>query len=147
MFDDDVGFDADLPPIPKYVILDLIIVTGIDTSAVDIVADISSLCKQNTCHLILAGIPRVIRPALKTGGVKPSVTNRHLSFSPDLEAALGKAEDELLKNVGHNEQKAADAGAELKHKRVMSMIGHGLRNALREITIYLLQRIWKRWKN
>lgn len=105
MFDDEGGFDPDLPPIPKYVILDLSIVTGIDTSAVDVLADISSLCRENKCNLILAGIPPVIRPALIKGGVKPSITNKHLSFSPDLETALGKAEDELLKFVGHNEEK------------------------------------------
>ena len=35
MFDDEdiSGFDGDLPPIPKYIIIDMSIVTGIDTSA------------------------------------------------------------------------------------------------------------------
>ncbi|KAL7532451.1 hypothetical protein ACHAXR_004636, partial [Thalassiosira sp. AJA248-18] len=133
MFDDEAGFDDDLPPIPKYVILDLSIVTGIDTSAVDVLAEISSLCKENKCQLILAGIPPAIRQAFITGGLKPSSTNKHLSFSPDLEASLGKAEDDLLRVVGHNEKKAADAGAQLRHKRIVSMVDHGLRHALREI--------------
>ncbi|KAL7550719.1 hypothetical protein ACHAWF_013954 [Thalassiosira exigua] len=135
MFDEDpdVGCDADLPPIPKYLILDLTIVTGIDTSAVDVLADISSLCRDNKCQLIFAGIPRVIRSALIKGGVKPSKANQHLSFSPDLEAALGKAEDELLKFVAHNEEKAADVGAKLRHQRKISSVDFGLRHALREI--------------
>mmetsp|Transcript_16617 Transcript_16617/g.35906 ORF Transcript_16617/g.35906 Transcript_16617/m.35906 type:complete len:1197 (-) Transcript_16617:138-3728(-) len=131
--DEDGAFDADLPPIPKYVILDLSIVTGIDTSAVDVLADISSLCKEKKCNLILAGIPRVIRQALITGGVKASRTNKHLSFSPDLETALGKAEDELLRVVGHNEDRLTKVGDQLRHKRRVSMVDHGLRHALREI--------------
>lgn len=110
MFDDADGpNEEDLPPVPKYVILDLSIVSGIDTSAVDVLADISSLCKEHKCNLILAGIPRVIRQALIHGGVKPSRTNKHFSFSPDLESALGKAEDELLKYVGHNEEKVSSS--------------------------------------
>ena len=133
MFDNEAGFDPDLPPFPKYIILDLSIVTGIDTSAVDILADISSLCKENKCNLIFAGTPRSIRPALIKGGVKPSTNNRHLSYVPDLEAGLGKAEDELLKFVAHNEEKAADAGKKLTHQRKVSRIDHGLRHALSEI--------------
>ena len=104
MFDPCDG-EVDLPPIPKYIILDLSIMTGIDTSAVDVLGDISALCKEHKCSLILTGIRSDIKRSLITGGVKPSRTNKHLNFSPDLESALGKAEDELLKYVGHNEEK------------------------------------------
>mmetsp|Transcript_9447 Transcript_9447/g.20438 ORF Transcript_9447/g.20438 Transcript_9447/m.20438 type:complete len:596 (+) Transcript_9447:1310-3097(+) len=133
MFDDEAGYDPNLPPMPKYLILDLSIVTGIDTSAVDVLGEISSLCKEHKCNLILSGIPRVIKPALMTGGVKPSRTNQHICFCPDLDSALGRAEDELLKVVGHNEEKAAETGAQLRHQRKVSMVDHGLRHALSEI--------------
>jgi len=46
MFDPCDG-EIDLPPIPKYIILDLSIMTGIDTSAVDVLGDISALCKEH----------------------------------------------------------------------------------------------------
>ena len=138
MFDDgdtDTGFDEDpdIPPIPKYLILDLSLVTGIDTSAVDVLGEISALCRENHCGLLFAGIPRAIRPALITGGVNPSRTNPHLRFSPDLDAALGRAEDELLRIVGHNEEKAAEMGARRSHTRNVSMVDHGLRQTLSDI--------------
>ena len=157
MFDEEVGFDEDLPPIPKVLILDMTIVTGIDTSAVDgefkchcfmfhqfihilyicstyrsytlVIAEICTLCRENQCSLILAGIPQAIRPALISGGVKPSRVNKHLSFSVDLDAALGKAEDDLLK--------AADVGGQQRYRRKASIVDnapdHGLRYALEAI--------------
>lgn len=131
MFEDE---DRDLNlPTPKYVILDTSIITGIDASAVDVLADIASLCKENRCKLILAGIPRIIGPSLATGGVKPSASNKHLSIESDLEAALGKAEDELLKYIGHKEEQSIEAGKRLRHIRRVSMVDHGVRHALREI--------------
>lgn len=65
--------------------------------------------------------------------MNPSVTNKHLTFSTDLESALGRAEDELLKFVGHNEEKITKVGDQLRHKRMVSMVDNGLRHALREI--------------
>ena len=101
--------------------------------SVDVLAEISSLCKGHNCQLILAGLPKVVRPALIAGGVKPTRLNSHLSFVSDLEAALGKAEDELLKFVGHNEEKTIRVAEELKHKRKISMADFGLRHALNSI--------------
>ena len=137
MFDDGDAYDPDLPPIPKHIILDLSIVTGIDTSAVDILDEIVSLCKTSKCKLTLAGIPRSIRPQLITGGVKPSLTNKHVSFSPDLEAALGKAEDELLRTEGDtNMPTILDPTEDMSKIRQQWRVGsadQGLHHALREI--------------
>ena len=36
-----------LPPLPKFLILDMALVTGIDTSTVDIISDIIHLCSKN----------------------------------------------------------------------------------------------------
>ena len=36
-----------LPPLPKFIILDMALVTGIDTSTVDIISDIIHLCSKN----------------------------------------------------------------------------------------------------
>ena len=122
MFEDEDISDPNLPPIPKFLILDLSIMTGIDTSAVDVLADISALCKEHKCSIIFAGVSRIVKPALITGGVNPSKANKHLSFSPDLECALGKAEDALLKFVGHNEEKVS--GILSLHDYVYSITTH-----------------------
>jgi MFS superfamily sulfate permease-like transporter len=125
--------DVDLPPIPKYVILDMSIVTGIDTSAVDVMAEISTLCKVNQCCLILSGIPPTVKPPLIAGGLTPSRLNPHLFFMDDLDVSLGKAEDDLLKLVARNEERLIQEGKKQKHQRITSMIDHGLRYALRKI--------------
>jgi hypothetical protein len=132
MFDDECDL-SDTHPTPKYVILDLSIMTGIDASAIDVLADISSLCKENRCKIIFTGIPQMIGASLERGGVRPSASNRHLSIELEIEAALGKAEDELLKYVGHKEERTIAAGNRLRHIRRVSMIDHGLRHALRAI--------------
>ena len=133
MFDDvDVVDDALLPPKPRYVVLDMSIVSGLDVSAVDCFADVTSLCKTEGCKLIIAGASRVVRPALIAGGVKPA-SHPHLSFVEDLEAALGSAEDGLLKFVACNEEKARKVGKKLKHLRQMSQFDIGLRLALKQI--------------
>jgi len=133
MFDDvDVVDDALLPPKPRYVVLDMSIVSGLDVSAVDCFADVTSLCKTEGCKLIISGASRVVRPALIVGGVKPA-SHPHLSFVEDLEAALGSAEDGLLKFVACNEERARKVGKKLKHLRQMSQFDIGLRLALKQI--------------
>lgn len=136
MFTDDEnapGSDFDLPPVPKYVLLDMSIVTGIDTSAVDVMGEISALCKANSCCLLLSGIPPQLKPALIAGGLVPSRQNPHLFFMDDLDTALGKAEDDLLKVVAQNEEKLIQDGKKQRHQRITSMIDNGLRYALRKI--------------
>jgi CRP-like cAMP-binding protein len=135
MFTDaESNCNVEVPPKPKYVLLDLSIVTGIDTSAVDIMVEISSLCKSNSCHLLLSGIPPSVKPSLIAGGLTPSRLNHpHLSFMDDLDTSLGKAEDDLLRLVAHNEERIIKDGKKQKHQRITSMIDNGLRYALRKI--------------
>lgn len=104
MFDEpqDISDHHDLPPIPKHIIIDLSIVTGIDSSAVDVIMEIVDLCKAFGCKMIFAGVPEFIRPFLTNGGVRPSTKNKHISYEPDLDLALGKAEDGLLKGEFHS---------------------------------------------
>ncbi|KAG7357645.1 STAS domain containing protein [Nitzschia inconspicua] len=40
---------------PEYLILDLTLVTGMDTSTVDVFLDIRNLCRANSCKLLMAG--------------------------------------------------------------------------------------------
>ena len=105
MFEDPME-DVDpifLPPLPKILVLDLTLVTGIDTSAVDAFSEILALCSRYNCKLFLAGVSQNLRQVMYLGGVKPEIiqdrTKRKLRFFSDLDAAVGKAEDILLE--GH----------------------------------------------
>lgn len=96
-FDGDIDFE--IPPMPKFVILDFTLVTGMDTSAVDVIAGIVQLCKSHCCKLFMAGLSHRIHTTLSLGGVKPETgerSKRQIRFFPDLDSALGKAEDMLL---------------------------------------------------
>jgi CRP-like cAMP-binding protein len=84
---------------PEYLILDLTLVTGMDTSTVDVFSDIRNLCRSNNCKLLMAGMSPNIRSILALGNFKPDAgvrSKRQLRFFPNLDAALGKAEDMLL---------------------------------------------------
>jgi MFS superfamily sulfate permease-like transporter len=89
-----------IPPLPRIVVLDLTLVTGMDTSAVDAFSDILSLCGQFDCKLFLAGVSPFLRQVMNLGGVKPETTlnrsERKLRFFSDLDLAVGKAEDFLV---------------------------------------------------
>jgi hypothetical protein len=91
---------AFLPPIPKIVILDMMLVTGMDTSAVDAFSDVLTLFGTHNCKLFLAGLSNELRQIMALGGVKPETgrerRDRRLRFFPDLDSAVGKAEDLLL---------------------------------------------------
>ena len=105
-----------VPPIPKVVIIDLTLVTGIDTSAVDVFAEILNHCGNHNCKLFLSGVSTSLRQVMALGGVKPEMSRdrskRKLRFFPSLDDAVGKAEDfilddanmngcDLLENCGH----------------------------------------------
>lgn len=77
--------EFDIPPIPKYIIVDLALVTGMDTSAVDVVSDILSLCQHFNCELLFSGVSREIRLTLVMGGKLPMYTSmRPLMWSTSL---------------------------------------------------------------
>ena len=139
MFDDcddgsNYAIEFELPPIPKYILLDMSIVTGIDTSAVDIMVEISSLCKANCCCLLISGIPSTVKSSLIVGGLTPSRQNHpHLFFMDDLDSSLGKAEDDLLKIVAQREERLTQESKRQRHQRITSMIDNGMRYALRKI--------------
>jgi SulP family sulfate permease len=84
---------------PKYLILDLTLVTGMDTSTADIFQDIRNLCGSSKCKLLMSGMSPEIRSILALGGFKADAgvrSKRKLRFFQNLDAALGKAEDMLL---------------------------------------------------
>jgi hypothetical protein len=76
------------------------LITGMDTSTVDIFNEIKNLCSSNNCKLFVTGLTSNFRSILSLGGFKPEEmaqrSERKLRFFASLDAALGKAEDLLL---------------------------------------------------
>ena len=74
-------------------------VTGMDTSAVDVISDIINLCDRNGCKLFVSGASPNLRSVLAHAGVKPlggDRSKRKLRFFNSMDVAIGKAEDNLL---------------------------------------------------
>lgn len=96
-----------VPPIPKVLVLDLTLVTGMDTSSVDVFADIVTLCSTYNCKVFLGGPTRVLIETMSLSGLKPDTaavrSTRKLRFFSDLDKAVGKAEDMLLQQEGFEE--------------------------------------------
>jgi sulfate permease, SulP family len=94
--------ESSLVPKPRIVILDMSLVTGMDTSAVDVFADILNLLSGHDCKLFLSGLPTRLREVLKFGGVQtdsaPIPSKRKLRLFATLDGAIGKAEDSLLES-------------------------------------------------
>jgi SulP family sulfate permease len=120
-----------LPPSPLYIIMDFTIVSGMDTSAIDLLRETITLCKNNHCRLYIAGMSQTLRLNLAYAGVKPDGNTFY--FQPDLEAALGKAEDGILNSVYHViEQTEHDVGLR-RRERALSNADDGFRFALDKI--------------
>lgn len=115
-------------PLPKIVIIDLSLVSGLDTSAVGAFADMKSICAIHDCKIFLSGVSVSIRETMRLSGVEPEKTanrsQRRLRFFPDLDSAIGKAED-LLIELGHVEDTS------IFHRS--TTVGDGFRLALRQI--------------
>ena len=115
----------EIPPVPLVLVIDLSLVTGMDTSSVDCFDTIRQLCKSHNCKLHLCGLSPRMKKTLRLGGVRPdkkkrrrrapqgggrrgpsSMNNanmrdddddgRTLLFFQDLDSGLGKAEDYLI---------------------------------------------------
>ena len=92
-------FQQQCSPANENIEKDLTLITGMDTSTVDIFNDIRNLCASNNCKLFVTGLTSSLRGILNLGGFKPETTDRSkrkLRFFSNLDAALGKAEDLLL---------------------------------------------------
>lgn len=109
----DGDFDVEIPPMPKFVILDFTLCTGMDTSTVDVISGIIQTCKNHDCKVFLAGISLRMRTTLTLGGIKPLTgerSKRQIRFFPDLDSALGKAEDMLLSDADIHKHEVLDEG-------------------------------------
>jgi MFS superfamily sulfate permease-like transporter len=89
-----------IPPVPVVLILDLSLITGMDTSAVDAFMDILRICKTNNCKLYLCGLSPRLKKTFAKGGMRPDTKgprkSRTLLYFSDLDHGLGRAEDVLI---------------------------------------------------
>eukprot|EP00521_Asterionellopsis_glacialis_P011202 CAMPEP_0195293998 /NCGR_PEP_ID=MMETSP0707-20130614/13943_1 /TAXON_ID=33640 /ORGANISM="Asterionellopsis glacialis, Strain CCMP134" /LENGTH=932 /DNA_ID=CAMNT_0040354855 /DNA_START=29 /DNA_END=2824 /DNA_ORIENTATION=- len=130
MFDEQEDYVSEfpLPPLPKFLIIDFTIVAGLDTSAIDLIREIITICRGHRCRLFLTGLEQDLKASLAYSGIKPSST---LQFIADVELALGRAEDGLLTEVCKIEEQAEhDAKVRLRSR---SYGDDGFRFALRMI--------------
>jgi STAS domain len=101
---------SSITPCPKVVIIDMTLVSGIDTSAVDAFKDILNVCTNNDCKLFLSGVSPNIQKVMKLVGVHPGSvairSQRKLRFFLDLDTAIGKAEDVLIEIESFEEEVA-----------------------------------------
>lgn len=127
-----------LKPESKFLILDLTLVTGMDTSTVDVFSEIRNLCSGGNCKLFMAGMSTSIRSILALGGFKPDTgvrSKRQLRFFASLDAALGKAEDMLLESDydGVRSDQAPPRPPRPGMRRLVRRNASGFQKALRHI--------------
>jgi hypothetical protein len=128
------------PPIPKALIIDMSLTTGMDTSTVDIFADIKELCSNNGCKLFLCGLSSRLRGGLALGGIKPDMkrvgSERSVRFFRELDIALGKAEDLLtgeFEEVNKDNRSQQCSRAALLHSGIGGGSDNGFGFALEQI--------------
>ena len=120
----------DLPPKPKVLILDMSLISGMDTSTLDIFAEIKDLCKNNNCKLFLCGLSARAKKGLALTGVKPGTGSKDLRlvrFFADLDVALGKAEDFISLDLQEKEK------IDFARRTFSDLTGSGFQRALKYI--------------
>jgi len=83
---------------PRFLLIDLRRVTGIDSSAVVAFVKVTRLAEANGFELVLAGASDLVRAQLELGGVAAS--EGIVRFEPDLDRGLQRCEDVLLGDDG-----------------------------------------------
>jgi hypothetical protein len=100
-----------------------------DTSAVDAFKDILVVCGNHNCKLFFSGVSTRLREVMSLCGVNPEDVSdrskRKLRFFPDLDSAIGKAEDMLIQLDAFEEDSF--------QTRPLPLAGCGFRRALNQI--------------
>lgn len=117
--------------VPKYIIIDFSMVSGMDTSAVDLFHEIVSLCREQHCKIFLSGTTTNLRSLMIHAGIQGST--EHVRYTTDLEIALVKAEDGLLSRIYHLEDKDKMESAQRRRARSVSNAEDGFVYALKKI--------------
>ena len=83
---------------PRFLVIDLRRVTGVDSSAVVSFVKVMRLAEAGGCEVIFTAASDPVRAQLARGGVVSS--DGHVSFEPDLDRGLQRCEDALLSTPG-----------------------------------------------
>jgi len=89
--------DTDLS-IPRFLVLDLPLMLGVDASAVDAFIRITKLAKDNRCRVFIAGANKTVKRYLRKKG-SLLTDSRYVRFFWDMDEALGVCEDTVLRDV------------------------------------------------
>lgn len=94
LLDEAIQLDFPIPPVPIVLVLDLSLITGMDTSSVDVFMDIWRLCKSNDCKLYVCGCSPRLRQTFARGGMKPDSKgpkkSRTFLYFSDFDHGLGR---------------------------------------------------------
>ena len=94
---------------PRFLVIDLWRVTGVDSSAVVSFVKVLSLAEAHGFEVIFTGASDPVRAQLARGGVEE--TRGLAVFEPDLDRGLQRCEDALLSSPSLDEAKAAHPAA------------------------------------
>jgi CRP-like cAMP-binding protein len=108
-------------------------VSGMDTSAMDLFKDILALCKDHRCSFLLSGLQSDLKANLIFAGIKPTPGATRFRFSADLETALAQAEDGLLSSRFRWEEKDMEESQRRRRERIESTVEDGFLYALKKI--------------
>jgi SulP family sulfate permease len=89
---------------PRFLVIDLRRVSGVDSSAVVSFAKVASIAEATGFELIFTGASEPVRAQLTRGGV--TETEGPVRFEPDLDRGLQRVEDALLSSPGLPDAKA-----------------------------------------
>jgi SulP family sulfate permease len=93
---------------PRFLLIDLRRVSGVDSSAVMAFAKVMHLARANGFELVLAGASDPVKEQLRSGGVV--AVERVVRFEPDLDRGLQRCEEGLLE--GTADGAVADASSD-----------------------------------
>jgi SulP family sulfate permease len=113
---------------PRFLVIDLRRVTGVDSSAVVSFAKVMRLAEAHGFEVILTGASDAVRSQLARGGVVE--THGLVRFEPDLDRGLQSCEDELLSAPG-----LIDAKAGHPSRRGPDVLPPGLAEHLEHISL------------
>ncbi len=110
---------------PRFLVIDLRRVTGVDSSAVVSFLKVTHLAEANGFELVLTGVSDPVRKQLEQGGIAPS--DGVVRFEPDLDRGLQRCEEGLLEDAGAEPVPSAEDG--------LAGMPRGLRTYLERVTV------------
>jgi SulP family sulfate permease len=127
--------EEDTPP--RFLVIDLRRVTGVDSSAVVSFVKVLRLAEASGSEVVFTGASDAVRAQLARGGVDE--TEELVSFEPDLDRGLQRCEDALLSAPGLTEAKREHLAAAGPDALPPGLAAHLERVSLPEGTVLLHQ--------